>query len=59
MEKQMDGFKFVDIGNTWSEYKCEQCGKNVVIDMEDPDHIVLEYHRLTNCSPASGGDDGG
>ena len=26
----------VEVGNTYSEYKCEVCGAVEVIDMEDP-----------------------
>lgn len=42
-------FKFLEIGNTYSEYECLHCGASVVIQMEDMDDAVLDRHRR-DCS---------
>jgi predicted RNA-binding Zn-ribbon protein involved in translation (DUF1610 family) len=38
-------FEFVEIGNTYSEYRCRHCGENVIVNMEDMDEAVLDAHR--------------
>lgn len=46
-------FEFVAVGNWWSEYRCTECGKHVVVNDEDskpkacphcgaPDHVPAQ-----------------
>jgi hypothetical protein len=46
----MEGFKFIEVGNTYSEYKCERCRRTIVIDMEDDTDASLAFHKA-KCSP--------
>lgn len=47
----MDAFEFVEVGNTYSEYRHKSCGKTVVVDMEDSRDFVLAVHANA-CSQA-------
>jgi predicted nucleic acid-binding Zn ribbon protein len=45
MTAPREDFEFIELGNTYSEYRCRHCGGNVIVNMEDMDEAVLDAHR--------------